>query len=79
MDELFVAIAKIEFFDIEGDLRKETIFLTEIKNFSDAMQKIEKYYGEDLYAVTLILKDGPYLIVNDEEYTNKIISGEIIP
>ena len=78
MDELFVAIAKIEYFDIEGKLSKEAIFLTEIKNFSDAMQKIEKYYGEDLNAVALTLIEGPFAPIK-EEYAEKMISGEMMP
>lgn len=78
MDELFVAIAKIEYFSLEGKLEKEAIFLTEIKNFSEAMHKIEEYYGEDLKTVALTLIEGPFIPVK-EEYADKMISGEMMP
>ena len=78
MDELFVAIAKIEYFDLKGKPRKEAIFLTEIKNFSEAMRKIENYYGEDLNVVTLTLIEGPFSPIK-EEYADKMISGEMMP
>ena len=74
----FTAIAEITFLDIDDITEKnENIILTEVSSFTDAMPRIEEYYGKDLISAKITLVEGPYLIVSDE-VINKLKTGETI-
>lgn len=45
----YIAIATCKYYDDSLDnLETETIVITEIETFAEAMAKIESYYGDDL-------------------------------
>ena len=65
----FVALAKVEFYDEEEDLRTDNIIITEVENFADAVTRIEAYYSDDLHAIVeLILYEGPFLMADDTSF-----------
>lgn len=65
----FIALAKIEFYDEEEDLRTENIIITEVESFVDAVTRIEAYYSNDLYTIVeLTLYDGPFLTTDDTSF-----------
>lgn len=70
MKEL-IAIATVSFYDdINSTTASEKIVLSEVENFVDAMERIEKYYSRDLEKVDIELLEGPFLTITDEIYKN---------
>lgn len=70
----FMAVATMTLYD-DGhgnEHYKETIVLTNIASFVDAMKKIEDYAGKDLESVNITLYDSPFLTLDDDTL-NKII------
>jgi hypothetical protein len=66
MKEL-IAIATISFYDdINSTTASEKIVLSEVENFVDAVNRIEKYYSRDLEKVDIELLEGPFLTLTDE-------------
>ncbi len=65
----FIAIATVSFYN-ENDNTTETekIVLSEVENFVDAVERIEKYYSRDLEKVDIELLEGPFLTITDEMY-----------
>ena len=69
MAKEFIALAKIEFYDEEGDLHTDRIIITEVESFVDAVARIEAYYADDLYAIVeLTLYDGPFLTTDETSF-----------
>ena len=69
MAKEFIALAKIEFYDEEEDLRIENIIITEVESFVDAVTRIEAYYSNDLHTIVeLTLYDGPFLTTDDTSF-----------
>ena len=65
----FIAIATVSFYnDNTNTTETEKIVLTEVENFVDAMERIEKYYSQDLEQVDIELYEGPFLFLTDEEH-----------
>lgn len=70
----YMAVATMTLYD-DGhgnEHYEETIVLTNIASFVDAMKKIEDYAGKDLESVNITLYDGPFLTLDDDTL-NKII------
>ena len=79
MSKELIALATCQWtFTANGENTIETdhIILTEVENFSDAMARIEQYYGTDLEVCEITLLEGPFLHVNGINF-DKIITGEI--
>ena len=73
----FFAIANVVYYDeCEVADIKETIVLTEIENFQDAMSRIEAYYAQDLESVQLELFEGPFIKLSPR-YVEMLASGEL--
>ena len=69
MAKEFIALAKVEFYDEEEDLRTDNIIITEVESFADATTRIEAYYSNDLYKIVeLTLYDGPFLTTDDTSF-----------
>ena len=63
----FIAIATVSFYnEIDNTTETEKIVLTEVENFVDAMERIEKYYSQDLERVVIEVLEGPFLKLTDE-------------
>lgn len=63
----FIAIATVSFYDeIDNTTATEKIVLSEVENFVDAMERIEKYYSQDLERVDIEIFEGPFLTLTDE-------------
>ena len=76
MKEL-IAIATVSFYDeITNTTASEKIVLSEVENFVDAVERIEKYYSRDLEKVDIELLEGPFLTITDEIYKN-IMEAEV--
>lgn len=68
MKEL-IALATVSYYNDNDDTTEtEKIVLTEVENFVDAMERIEKYYSQDLEQVDIELYEGPFLFLTDEEH-----------
>lgn len=63
----FIAIATVSFYnEIDNATETEKIVLSEVENFVDAVERIEKYYSRDLERVDIEILEGPFLKVTDE-------------
>lgn len=68
MKEL-IALATVSYYNnYNYKTETEKIVLTEVKNFADAMERIEKYYSNELTQVDIELYEGPFLFLTDEEH-----------
>lgn len=66
MNKIYSAIARITFWDsIEEKESKENIVITEVDSFTDALHRIEDYYGIDLLGVSLQLLDNKFITIPD--------------
>lgn len=67
MAKEFFATATIQFWnETEDTSQEENIVLTEVENFTDAVARIEAYYGNDMEAIIeLNLFEGPFVTLND--------------
>lgn len=73
----FFAIANVVYYDeCEVADIKETIILTEIENFQDAMSRIEAYYAQDLESVQIELFEGPFIKLSPR-YAEMLAAGEL--
>ena len=62
MTKEFIALVKIEFYNEEKDLETDNIIITNVKNFTEAVMRLESYYSNNLYKIIeLTLYDGPFL------------------
>jgi hypothetical protein len=63
----FIAIATVSFYnEIDNTTETEKIVLSEVENFVDAVERIEKYYSQDLERVDIEIFEGPFLKLTDE-------------
>ena len=63
----FLAIATVSFYnEIDNTTETEKIVLSEVENFVDAVERIEKYYSRDLERVDIEILEGPFLKLTDE-------------
>ena len=63
----FIAIATVSFYnEMDNETASEKIVLSEVENFVDAVERIEKYYSRDLERVDIEIFEGPFLTITDE-------------
>lgn len=64
----FYAVATVEWYDDNsGEIKKDTITMTEVENFTDVVSRIENYYGNDLDRILKVeLFEGPFIITEEE-------------
>lgn len=75
---MYTAAAIIRY-EYDANPRDEHILLSHVESFTDAIKKIEDYYGADLLKVYhLELFDGPVIIASPEAYTD-FVSGRWDP
>ena len=74
----YFALARIEAFDDNaGDTYEENLILTNVSNYTEAMELLEGYYGLNIEAIhDLTLFKGPFLRVSDKT-VEKIATNEI--
>jgi hypothetical protein len=74
----FIALAYVNFYnDVTDETDTECIVLTEVENYSDAMNRIEAFYSQDLESVELTLLEGPFLTISHNTF-EKIMEGNSI-
>ena len=63
----FIAVATVSYYnDVDNTTETENIVLTEVENYVDAMERIEKYYSHDIEDVRVVLLlEGPFLTISD--------------
>jgi hypothetical protein len=63
----FYAVATIQFWnEAEDTSQEENIVLTEVENFTDAVARIEAYYGNDMETIVEVnLFEGPFITLSD--------------
>ena len=77
MDELYCAIIKATWYDdYDGSTQTDNFIITEVKNYTQVMAKIEEYVGEILESVEITLLEGPFCAVSSD-IANRIVKGEI--
>lgn len=82
MTNEFFATCRVTFVYDDGEQYEERIdyiVFTNVATHSDAVRKVEEYYGNDLVGVTVTLFEGPALHIPKELY-DKIeeTGGELI-
>lgn len=74
----FFAVCRITFIaEYTEEYKEETdyIILTDIDTYSDAVSKLEEYYGDDLISLTVTLFDGPIFRMPKEIYDSLLENG----
>lgn len=74
----FFAVCRITFVAEYGEEYKEEtdyIILTDIDTYSEAVSKLEEYYGDDLISLTVTLFDGPIFRMPKEIYDSLLENG----
>ena len=72
----YIAVINIEWMFDDRQM-SENIIITDVNNFTEAVAKVEKVYGNDLVQINnFTLLGGPFLKVSDK-YLEKIMTGEI--
>lgn len=62
----FIAVATVSYYDdVDNTTETENIVLTEVENYVDAMERIEKCYSHDIKDVRVVLLEGPFLTISD--------------
>lgn len=74
--ETYLAICEIDFYFDDGKTASETIAMTEVRNYTDAVTRAEAYYGEDLISIKVTLVEGPFCPLNDY-MVDQIMTGEV--
>ena len=65
--EEFVAVATIRYYAGENNYAEENVLMTHIKDFIEAVKKLEDYYGKDLDTIIeLTLLEGPMAFISKE-------------
>lgn len=74
----FFAVCRITFIaEYTEEYKEETdyIILTDIDTYSEAVSKLEEYYGDDLISLTVTLFDGPVFRMPKEIYDSLLENG----
>lgn len=67
---MYTVYFEVEYYDEE--MRLERGFFNATK-FTEAMEHIEDYYGEDIESVKIQMYDTPFVIVPSDEIAKEII------
>lgn len=65
--EEYIAVATIRYYVADNNYAEENVLMTHIKNFAEAVKKLEDYYGDDLDTIIeLTLLEGPMAFISKE-------------
>ena len=77
--ETYLAICEVDFYFDDGSentTHSETIAMTEVRNYTDAVTRAEAYYGDDLISIKVTLIEGPFCPLNNY-MVDQIMAGEV--
>lgn len=73
----FMAVVKAEFYnEVSQQIETENIVITNVDTYKEAMELVEKYYGDTLEGAHIALITGPFLRVADR-IVDEIMTEEI--
>ena len=76
--EEFVAVATIRYYVADNNYAEENVLMTHVKNFAEAVKKLEDYYGDDLNTIIeLTLLNGPMAFISKENM-DRALTEDII-
>jgi hypothetical protein len=77
MKEFFAVCCVTFIAEYVEEYKEETdyIILTDIDTYSDAVSKLEEYYGDDLISLTITLFEGPVFRMPKEIYDSILKNG----
>ena len=76
--EEFVAVATIRYYVADNNYAEENVLMTHVKNFAEAVKKLEDYYGDDLNTIIeLTLLEGPMAFISKENM-DRALTEDII-
>ena len=76
--EEFVAVATIRYYVADNNYAEEIVLMTHVKNFAEAVKKLEDYYGDDLNTIIeLTLLNGPMAFISKENM-DRALTEDII-
>lgn len=76
--EEFVAVATIRYYVADNNYAEENVLMTHVKNFAEAVKKLEDYYGNDLNTIIeLTLLNGPMAFISKENM-DRALTEDII-
>lgn len=65
--EEYIAVATIRYCVADNNYAEENVLMTHVKNFAEAVKKLEDYYGDDLDTIIeLTLLEGPMAFISKE-------------
>lgn len=66
----YIACARIQYWNsVDERMEIENVGMTHVQSMTEAMQRIERYYGEDLNYCELWLEgDKEFIFISDDEY-----------
>lgn len=65
--EEYIAVATIRYYVADNNYAEENVLMTHVKNFAEAVKKLEDYYGDDLNTIIeLTLLEGPMAFISKE-------------
>lgn len=65
--EEYIAVATIRYYVADNNYAEENVLMTHVKNFAEAVKKLEDYYDNDLDTIIeLTLLEGPMAFISKE-------------
>ena len=76
--EEYIAVATIRYYVADNNYAEENVLMTHVKNFAEAVKKLEDYYGDDLNTIIeLTLLEGPMAFISKENM-DRALTEDII-
>ena len=76
--EEYIAVATIRYYVADNNYAEENILMTHVKDFTEAVKKLEDYYGNDLNTIVkLTLLNGPMAFISKENM-DRALTEDII-
>lgn len=76
--EEYIAVATIRYYVADNNYAEENILMTHVKDFTEAVKKLEDYYGDDLNTIIeLTLLEGPMAFISKENM-DRALTEDII-
>lgn len=76
--EEYIAVATIRYYVADNNYAEENVLMTHVKNFAEAVKKLEDYYGDDLNTIIkLTLLNGPMAFISKENM-DRALTEDII-
>ena len=77
IEDTYLAICEIDYYNESTEnTETECIAITNVANYTEAVEKAENYYRDDLYGIRVTLLDGPFCPLNDN-MADLIIRGVV--